>query len=123
MRERDSIKIGLSDELDEISTTLKSMHDVWTQAKVLSQTYVSDLIANTTTFNALRTRLFLIKDEKTRKQVVAFYKRLTDTAKKYEGKLGTLATDENAVAEQAEIEREFQVLATEAVAVKKELKT
>ncbi|MBP7005760.1 hypothetical protein KBB27_01390 [Patescibacteria group bacterium] len=119
--EREAIKIGLSDELEEIATTLKSMHDVWTQAKVLSQSYVSNLISNTTTFDALRTRLFLIKDEKLRKRIVAFYKRMTDTAKKYEGKLGTLATDTAALAEQADIEKEFQAVATEADGIKKEL--
>jgi len=118
VRERESIKIGLIDELDEIHTTLKSMHDVWTQAKVLSQSYVSNLLSNTLTFDALHTRLFLIKDEKLRKSVVAFYKKMKDTAKKYESNLGTLDKSAEAIAEQGEIAKEFQTLSTEAEAVK-----
>ncbi len=120
-RELKSIKIALSDELGEIETTVHNMHEVWTQAKVLSPTYINDLLSNTTAFDNLRARLFLIKDKDLRKKVVSFYKKLKDLSKKSEGKVGTLADTEESRAEQARFDSEFQALATEAKAIKLEL--
>ena len=79
-RELKSIKIAIGDELGEIETTINNMHEVWTTAKVLSPSYISDLLANTTAFDNLRTRLFLIEDKVLRKKVVAFYKKRIDSA-------------------------------------------
>jgi hypothetical protein len=120
-RELKSIKIAIGDELGEIDTTITNMHEVWTQANVLSPTYINDLLANTTAFDNLRTRLFLIEDETLRKKVVVFYKKLKDAAKKSEGKLGTLADTDEARAEQRAFDTEFQSLGTEARGIKKEL--
>src|SRR3989344_544919 len=75
-RELKSIKVAIGDELGEIESTINNMHEVWKQAKVLSPSYIVNLLANTTAFDTLRTRLFLIKDKDLRKKVVAFYKKL-----------------------------------------------
>jgi len=66
------------------------MHQVWENARVFPPNHVADLVSSTLIYDGLRTRLFLIKDEVLRKQVGAFYKKLVDTAKKTEGKIGTL---------------------------------
>ena len=120
-RELKSIKIAIGDELGEIETTINNMHQVWTQAGVLSPTYITELLSNTTAFDNLRTRLFLVRDEELRKKVVTFYKNLKDTSKKSEGKLGTLANTSEATAEQGKFDAEFQALCNSAKAIKKEL--
>ncbi|MFA6416381.1 MAG: hypothetical protein WCW56_02750 [Candidatus Paceibacterota bacterium] len=120
-RELKSIKIAIGDELGEIKTTISNMHEVWKQAKVLSPSYITNLLANTTAFDNLRTRLFLIKDENLRKRVVAFYKKLKDTGKNSKGKIGTLANTDEAKAEQGQFDTEFQTLCTEAEAIKKSI--
>lgn len=120
-RELKSIKVAIGDELGEIETTINNMHEVWKQAKVLSPSYISNLLANTTAFDNLRTRLFLIKNEELRKKIVAFYKKLKDVGKKSRGKLGTLADTDEAKAEQGEFDTEFQGICTEAKSIKKEL--
>ncbi len=120
-RELRSIKTGLQDELDEIIETLNSMHEVWTQAKVLSPKYVTTLLSSTTTFDSLRTRLFLIHDDEMRKKIVVFYKKLKNTAKEYDGKLGTLVDTEEAISEQTAVEAEFQKLKIQAESLKSDL--
>lgn len=120
-RELKSIKIAIGDELGEIETTIGNMHEVWNQAKVLSPKYITDLLMNTTAFDNLRTRLFLIRDEDLRKKIVAFYKKLKDTGENSKGKLGTLADTDEAKAEQGQFDTEFQALCTEAKNIKKDL--
>lgn len=122
-RELKSIRVAIGDELGEIETTISNMHEVWEQAKVLPFSYITDLLGNTTAFDNLRTRLFLIKDENLRKKVIAFYKKLKDTAKKSEGKLGTLADTEEAKIEQGAFDTKFQGLGAEAKGLKKELES
>lgn len=117
-RELGSIKIALSDELSDIETTIKNMHEVWEKSKVFHPTYINDLLSSTSTFESVRPRLFLIKDDKLRKDLVAFYKELKDTAKKSEGKLGTLANTSEAMAEQAAFENSFQALGSKAKGLK-----
>jgi hypothetical protein len=121
-RELKAIKIALCDELLEIETTIGHMHEVWKEAKVLASTYIIDLLANTTAFDNLRTRLFLITNEVTRKKVLLFYKKLKDTAKKSEGKLGSLADTEESKAEQRTFDADFQAICAEAKATREQLK-
>jgi hypothetical protein len=120
-RELKAIKIAIGDELSEIDTTIKNMHEVWESAHVLNPSYITDLLSMTASFDCLRPRLFLIKKEELRKKVVAFYKKLKDTAKKSEGKLGTLANTPEATAEQTVIEGWFQSIATTAREIREEL--
>ena len=120
-RELKSINISIGDELGEIVTTISNMGVVWTEAKMLSPAFVANLLANTTAFDNLRTRLFLIKDKKLRKKIVTFYKDLKDKSKESEGKIGTLDVTPEATAEQAGFNTEFQALGTRAKAIQKEL--
>ncbi len=120
-REFKALKVAIGDELGEISTTIQKMHEVWTQAKVLSPKYITELLASTSAFDNLRTRLFLIKDEECRKSIVVFYKKIKDTAKEYEGKLGSLANTPEANAEQSKADNEFQSIFTEATNIKAKL--
>lgn len=119
-RELRAIKIAIGDELDMIETTIKNMNEVYEKAKVLSSTYITDLLSNTNACDQFRSRFFLIKDEKLRKKVVAFYKKLKDTAKQSEGK-GTLADTVEAKAEQERIASAFKALGEEARGLRDEL--
>jgi hypothetical protein len=74
-RELEAIKSSLRDELNEIETTIKNMREVREKSKILYPSYVNDMLANTTAFDSLRLRLFLIKDDELRKQIVSFYKK------------------------------------------------
>ena len=121
-RELKAIKISLCDELGEIVTTVKNMHEVWEKSKILYPSYISDLASNTTAFDSLRQRLFLISDDALRTQIVAFYKKLKDTAKKSRGKVGTLAQTAEALAEQTGIESDFKTLGAEAKLIQDSLK-
>ena len=121
VRELKAIKISLGDELGEIETTTRNMHEVWVKSKLLHPSYITDILSNTTTFDSLRQRLFLIKDQKLRKRIVKFYKELKDTAKKSEGKLGSLAETADASAEQSGFETSFQAIGKEAGDIQKEL--
>ena len=120
-RERKSIKICLADELRAIETTLGLMHGTWTTAQMLHPSYVSDLLANTASYDALRIRLFLINKTQLRKDIGDFYKKLRETARKTKGKIGTLAQTPEAIGEQRGFDGEFQALATEARGIRERL--
>lgn len=121
-RERGAIKVALCDELHEIETTINTIHTVWESAHVFPPSYVADLLSTTTTYDGLRTRLFLIKEEEVRTKLSAFYKKLRDTVRKTEGKIGTLAETAEATAEQNGFDTAFQSLGTEAREIRKALK-
>lgn len=121
-RERDAIKVALCDELGGINTTISSIHTVWESAHVFPPSYVADLLSSTTAYDSLRTRLFLIKEEEVRKKLSDFYKKLRDTVRKTEGKIGTLADTADATAEQSAFDTSFQTLGTEAKEIRNLLK-
>jgi hypothetical protein len=120
-RERKAIKICIVDELREIETTIGNMHQVWDTAATFHPSYVSDLIGNTSAYDTHRPRMFLIKDTELRKEIGDFYKKLKDTAKKTEGKLGTLAQTEEARNEQRGFDTAFQAIGTESRALRGKL--
>jgi len=120
-RELKSIKTTIGDELGEIEATVTNMHEVWVQAKVLPQNYVANLQGDTTAFDNLRMRLFLIEDENLRKDIISFYKKLKDTCKNSKGKIGTLADTDEARGQQANIDSEFQKLGSGAKSIKERL--
>lgn len=121
-RERKAIKIALCDELSGIEATIHSIHTVWESAQVFPPNYVEDLLSSTTAYEGLRTRLFLIKDESVRAQLSGFYKKLRDTVRKTEGKIGTLADTPEATAEQGSFDTAFQSLGTDAKSLRDLLK-
>lgn len=113
-RERKAIKIAICDELSGIEATIQNIHTVWESAKVFPPNYVNDLLSSTTAYDGLRTRLFLIKEESVRTELSGFYKKLRDTVRKTEGKIGTLADTSEATAEQGAFDTAFQSLGTDA---------
>jgi hypothetical protein len=120
-REREAIKISVVDELSEVESTIKLMHEVWDQTKTIAVKYVEDLLGSTAAYDHCRPRIFLIKNPELRKEIVAFYKKLKDTAKKSEGKVSSLADTDEAKAEQTAIENSFQTLSSEAKALRGKL--
>lgn len=121
-RERSAIKIAICDELGGIEAVIQNIHTVWESAKVFPQNHVDDLLAGTMAYDGLRTRLFLIKNEETRTTLSAFYKKLRDSIRKTEGKIGTLADTTEATAEQNAFDTVFQALGTDARRLKEKLK-
>lgn len=113
-RELKAMKISIIDELGEIKNIITNMHEVWEKSKVLHPSYITEILASTSIYKHARLRLFLIKDTELRKCLVNFYKKLKNTAKKSEGKLGTLADTAAATAEQAGFHSSFQALGTDA---------
>ena len=120
-RELEDIKIVLRDELGSIEKEIKTMHETWTQSNILYPTYISNLNSNTASFDHLRLRLFLIRDEKLRGEIHAFYKKFKDLLRKSEGKVGTLAETTEAKDEQKKIHDEFEKIRGEAEAIKNKL--
>lgn len=121
-RERKAIKIAICDELGGIEATINNIHTVWESAKVFPPNYVNDLLSSTTAYDGLRIRLFLIKEDDIRAQLSGFYKKLKDTVRKTEGKIGTLADTTEATAEQSGFDTAFQSLGTDAKTLKETLK-
>lgn len=66
-------------------------------------------------------RLFLISDKVFRKEIVEFYKDLKETAKKSEGKVGSLADTQESRDEQTTIEKSFQALCGTAKIIREKL--
>lgn len=121
-RERTAIKISLCDELKGIEEIVHTIHSVWESAKVFTPSYVSDLLASTTAYDSLRTRLFLINEDDLRADLNSFYKKLRDTVRKTEGKIGTLANTAEVIAEQNAFDTAFQALGTDAKNLRGKLK-
>lgn len=121
--ERKAIKSSICDELTEIESITINMHEVWEKSKILYPSYVADLLGSTSIYESYRTRLFLIEDEKIRKDLVNFYKKLKDLAQKSAGKLGTLAETSEASLEQTNFAGEFKKLGDDATSLKGKLKS
>lgn len=113
-RELGAMKTTLGDELSSIEGTIRTMHETWTQSQVLYPAYISDLSSSTSSYENLRMRLFLIKDEELRKEIIMFYKKFKDILIKSEGNVGTLAESTEAVAAQTKIHDEFEKLGKDA---------
>ena len=75
-RERKAISISISDELTEITQILNKIKTVWEATHTLIPSYIRDLKSCTSAYDALRQRLFLIKDENVRKEITTFYRDL-----------------------------------------------
>ena len=112
-RERKAIKICIIDELREIESTISNMHQVWETAATFHPSYITDLLGNTSAYDTHRPRMYLIKDAELRREISDFYKKLKDSAKKTEGKLGTLAQTEEARNEQRGFDTAFQAISAE----------
>jgi hypothetical protein len=120
-RELNGIKLNLCDELVSIMTTITTMHQTWTRATTLYPADITDLSSNTSAYESLKTRLFLIKDEALRREIRKFYKEFKDLLTKSDGKVGTLADTEEAKSEQQKIHDDFEKLGTDASLIKEKL--
>lgn len=120
-RERNAMKICILDEINDIISTLEKMHEVWEHGNVLPAFHVNDVCTNTTAFDSLRLRLFLIKDDDLRKKIFAFYKKLKDLGEKSKGKVGSLADTPKVRDQQSKFDIEFQALCTDAKEIRDKL--
>ncbi len=120
-REEKSIKICIRDELAEIETITTKMNEVWTTAHVLPDKYVQELLDSTTNYDKLRIRLFLIKEDKTRKDINSFYKTLKTACRTQSDKVGSLSDDPEAQKRQEEANNTFQNLASSAKELQEKL--
>jgi hypothetical protein len=121
-RQRDAIKISISDELSEIEAGMKNMLEVWNKSKMLHSSYAGDLSKSTTTYDECKINLHLIDDVTLRKDIVSFYKKLRDLVARSRGKIGTLAQTIDAIAEQTTFSAEFKQLGENATGLISRLK-
>lgn len=118
-----AIKSSLSDELSEIELTVKNMHEVWEQTHIFGVKYVTDLLTCTSTYDSYRQRFFLIKDTELRKEITAFYKKMKDTVKKAEGKVGSLDETQESKDEQSGFEKSFQDIGVDSKKLREKLES
>lgn len=121
-RERRAISISISDELTEITQILDKIKTVWEATHALIPSYIKDLKSCTSAYDALRQRLFLIKNEDTRKSITTFYRDLKSAVNSDMRKAGTLSKNEDAQKEQQEIANKFIGFISEANTIKGKLK-
>ncbi|PGH38004.1 MAG: hypothetical protein CRN43_17825 [Candidatus Nephrothrix sp. EaCA] len=119
-QERTFIKIGLSDELSEIHSTINRLKETFDKTELAHGSYLIDL-ANVEAYNHHRRRLFLLKGKDFRHKIASFYKRLNDCIRSSEGKVGTLADTPESKAEQKEIVTKLCGFANEAEVIKSAL--
>lgn len=121
-RKKKALCISISDELVQIHTALDNMHQVWDKAQLLNPNFVQELRNNTTVYDSLRADMYLIKDVDLRRKISKFYKDVQDTCVKTDGKIGTLASSQDAITEQQGFDTAFQTLSTEAKSIVEKLK-
>lgn len=107
-RERNAIKVSLSDELTEIVTILNKIKNVWEANHTLVPSYIiKDLTSCTSTYDSLRQRLFLIRDINTRKDITTFYRDLKSAVNSNARRAGSLSKNADIQKEQEEIAKKF----------------
>lgn len=84
------IKIGLIDELHEICSIIGKMKDTYKTTHIVSNSYLNDLQKNTDSFKYHKQRLFLIRKENLRREIVQFYKDLEENISESINKVGKL---------------------------------
>jgi len=92
------IKIGLSDELDEICTIVDKLIETCSATHIIPNSYLNNLNDNNTAYGYHKLKLFLINDAKLRKEITSFYKELSEIildSRNKVGKLGESANDDH----------------------------
>lgn len=84
------IKISLTDELNEICSIVEKLEETYKTTHIVSNKYLNELSVNDDSFYHHKERLFLIKNEKLRKEITSFYKLLSETITESKNKVGTL---------------------------------
>ena len=77
-KEIEYIKISLEDEISEFQTTIRNMLETTKTSQYIPKKYLDELSANMEFFYNHRTKLFLINNKETRRQIRTFYKHLKD---------------------------------------------
>jgi hypothetical protein len=111
------IKISLIDELTELSLIITRLEDTFTSTHIIPNLYLNNLKANTEAFSFHKPRLFIIKEDKLRRSIVSFYKKLGENIQESINQVGQLGeTQSGATHEQ--IVGKFKTLRTEADTLK-----
>ena len=121
-REEKSIKVCIGDELGEIKEVIDRMNEVWNTAHILSPSHIQDILDSTGNYEKLRVRLFLIKNEDTRKEINLFYKKLKAACRDKKNEVGSLNDDDESRKTQGEINTSFQQLGNEAKTLQDKLR-
>ena len=77
-KEIEYIKISLEDEISEFQTTIRNMLETTKTSQYIPKKYLDELSANMEFFYNHRTKLFLINNKETRRQIRMFYKHLKE---------------------------------------------
>ena len=120
-RERDAIGTLLIDDLTNIEATVNTIYQIWESARIFPPNHVEDLLSYSSGYDGVKARMFLIRDKQLRQQIVGFFKKLSDTARKTEGKIGSLADTPDTRAEQAAFDTSFQGICTDAKVLREKL--
>lgn len=102
-QERDFIKKGLVDELDEIIIVIGKFKETFDQTQQTPKSYIIELKSNIEAYNHHRHRLFILHGDDLRHKIIQFYRKLKDALEDAEGKVGTLAMTSEAKQEQKNI--------------------
>lgn len=84
------IKISLTDELEAVCSIVDKLNETYSKTHIVSNTYLNDLATNSESFNYHKQRIFLISDEALRRDIVSFYKNLSDIIADSINKVGSL---------------------------------
>ena len=106
--ELEGIKTSLSDELHDIKKILASMQVVWDKTKTLIPSDLDDLKRCTMTYDEVRPKLYLIKNEKIRNELRSFYNELKNSINSNYKRAGSLSQEKEAIEEQEKIAEEFK---------------
>jgi len=117
----DYLKISLADELHDIVSIIEKMSETFTKTDNIHNDYINSLTANAESFNATKQKLFIIEKEDLRRDIIGFYKKLSETNKDSINKVGSLA-EESKINPNNEIIRKFEALSATATAIKQKIK-
>lgn len=120
-RELKAIKSSIVDELTEQQAIIGNMKEVWEKTKTLIPSYIWDLKSCSATFDGIRQRLFLIKDNKLRNKIISYYKDLKSTIQVEGKRAGSLSKSDKSQNEQKEIADKFIALSDKAKEIQNEL--
>lgn len=84
------IKISLTDELHEICSILEKLEETYKTTHIVSNKYLNELSVSDDSLHSFKERLFVIKNEKLRKEITSYYKLLSETITESKNKVGTL---------------------------------
>jgi hypothetical protein len=121
-RERKHIKILLQDELSIIESVISRFNETYKKSGNANKSYLKELLANMDSYNNQRSRLFLFKEAKMRKDISSFYFDLNQHIQDSDIDLGTLLITDEAKRKQDRLIDDFVKLSVRANALSTKLK-